>query len=113
MIRNHTNSPGIDPHNLRPHKRQPLPNIHHPRDQLHLRPHRHRPQVCHIQMPTDPSQLEKPWLRHPQQDHRRERVEERRCAPAVQVAEVVAVLGGDGQQEGDFGVWFGGSGVEC
>lgn len=113
MIRNHTNSAGINSHNLRPHKRQPLPNIHNLRNQLHPRPHRHRPQVRHIQMPTDPSQLEEAWLRHPEQNHRRERVEERRCATPVQVAEVVAVLGGDGQQKGDFGVWFWGCRVEC
>jgi hypothetical protein len=98
MLPNNTQVSIINPLDLRPQQRKPLPGMHQHTHKPYLRALRHGPQISHLEVATDASEREPPGPRHPQQNGGGENVDQRRRAPAVQVPHVVAEVRRHGQQ---------------
>ena len=96
MLSQHTQIPIIRPQNLGPEICQPSPDLHQRTPQPNLRILRNRPQVRRFQMATDTTQCEHARPRLGQQDDSGKDIDESGRAAAMQVAHVVAEIGGHG-----------------
>lgn len=98
MFPNNTQIPRIKPIDLRPQQRKPLPRMHQHTNKPNLRALGHRTEIRAFEIATHAAERELAGLGHAQEDSGRQNVDQRRRAPAVQVAHVVAEVRRDGEE---------------